>query len=88
MKLINISKIVFCSALVLGLNSACNKKLDQEPKQSIDAPTAIQNATDLEALIVGAYSVMGGGALYGTNLLMVPETQASWYPDATEIDAK
>jgi hypothetical protein len=68
----------------VGLNSACNKKLDQEPKQSIDAVTAIENATDLEALIVGSYSVMGGGALYGTNLLMIPETQSSWYPDATE----
>jgi len=84
MKLINISKIIFCSTLVVGLNSACNKKLDQKPKQSIDAQNAIENATDLEALIVGAYSVMGGGALYGTNLLMCPETQASWYPDINE----
>lgn len=56
---------------------ACNKKLDIEPKQSIDAATAITSAEDVEAAVVGAYSIMGGPNLYGTNLLMVPDLLAS-----------
>ncbi len=84
MRLNNISKWVAGAVMVAVLASSCDKKLDVVPRQSIDAVNAIENATDLEAAVVGMYSVMGGGALYGTNLLMVPETQASWYPDATE----
>ncbi len=82
MKHRNIIKLLFCLVMVLGMNMSCSKKLDLEPRQSIDATTAIQTPEDVEAAVIGAYSVMGGGALFGTNLLMVPETQASYYPNS------
>lgn len=81
MRLNNISKIVFCAALTIGVSTACNKKLDLEPRQSIDASTAIQTTADVEAAVVGAYSVMGGGALYGCNLLLYPDIMASAFPN-------
>lgn len=84
MKQTTIYKILFCSVLTLGVVTACNKKLDLSPRQNIDATTAIQTAADVEAAVVGAYSVMGGGALYGTNLLMVSETQASYFPNTEQ----
>ena len=63
--------------LMLFMQIGCTKILDITPEQSIDAETAIENDQDAEALIVGAYSIMGGGALYGTNLLMIPDLLAS-----------
>lgn len=75
MKLKNISKFIYCTSIAFCIVS-CDKRLDVVPKQNIDAATAIQTPADVEGAIVGAYSIMGGGALYGTNLLMVPELQA------------
>lgn len=61
----------------LVLVQSCTKKLDLQPRQSIDAATALTSATDVEAAVIGAYSVLAGGALYGTNLLMLPDLQAA-----------
>ena len=68
--------------LVTGF-TACKKALDVEPAQTIDAGTALENDQDLNSLIVGGYSIMGGGSLYGTNLIMLAdllgsETTCSW----------
>jgi tetratricopeptide (TPR) repeat protein len=57
--------------------ASCDKKLDLQPKQSIDATTAITNTEDVEAAVVGAYSIMASGSLYGTNLFMMPDLLAS-----------
>lgn len=79
MKLVNISKALLCIVLLVGVQTACNKKLDVSPRQSVDGATAIETSTDLEAAVVGMYSIMGGGSLYGTDLLMNPEIQASYF---------
>lgn len=50
--------------------SSCEKTLEVEPSQSIDAGTALQNDQDVTSAIIGCYSVMGGGALFGTNFFM------------------
>jgi tetratricopeptide (TPR) repeat protein len=50
--------------------SSCEKTLEVEPSQSIDASTALQNDQDVNSAVIGCYSVMGGGALFGTNLFM------------------
>jgi hypothetical protein len=48
-------------------------------------PTPLSQTTaDVEAAVVGAYSVMGGGALYGTNLLMYPDIMASYFPNTEQ----
>ncbi len=62
--------------LLLSLNS-CDKKLDIEPKQSIDAADALTTAADVESAVVGTYSIMGAGSLYGTSLFMLADLQAS-----------
>jgi len=80
MKLIN--KLFLLLMLATGF-TACEKALDVDPAQTIDAGTALENDQDVNSLIVGGYSVMGGGSLYGTNLLMLAdllgsETVATW----------
>jgi starch-binding outer membrane protein, SusD/RagB family len=72
-------KIITTVLLALMVVS-CDKKLDIEPKQTIDSKTALATPDDVDAAMVGCYSIMGGGALYGCNLLMNPELQASFYP--------
>ncbi|MFL5773337.1 MAG: RagB/SusD family nutrient uptake outer membrane protein [Flavisolibacter sp.] len=69
-----IIKIFTLSLLCLA---ACNKKLDISPKQSVDATVALTTPDDVESAIVGAYSILGHGALYGTNLFMLADLQAS-----------
>lgn len=71
-----INKLVFILMLIVTF-SACKKVLDVEPQQSIDAASALQNDQDVNSLIVGGYSIMGGGNLYGTNLLMLPDLLGS-----------
>jgi hypothetical protein len=55
----------------------CKKTLDQTPQQSVPISKAIEIPDDVESAMIGAYSIMGGGALYGTNLNLVPELLAS-----------
>lgn len=74
----SISKyILFASIASMTLLSSCSKKLELEPRQSIDAATAIRTAQDLESAVIGGYSVLGGGALYGNNMNMLPELLSS-----------
>lgn len=74
MKKILIPVLLF---LTVAFITSCKKILEVNPEQSINAATAIENDQDVEALTIGAYSLMGGGALYGTNLFMVPDLLAS-----------
>lgn len=69
--------------MTLGL-TACDKKLDIEPRQSVDAETALSSAQDIESALIGAYGVFSGtgggladGELYGTNLLLLPDMLAA-----------
>jgi tetratricopeptide (TPR) repeat protein len=66
--------IKFSSIAMIALTIAsCDKKLDIEPRQSVDAATAIENTDDVEAAVVGSYALLGGPALYGTNLLLLAD---------------
>ena len=56
---------------------SCDKELDVRPKQSIDASTALTTASDVDAALIGTYSLMSAGSLYGTNLFMIADLQAS-----------
>lgn len=64
-------------AFLAVLTTSCDKKLDFEPRENIDATTALESSTDIRSAIIGAYSIMGGGALYGTNLNVLPELLGS-----------
>ncbi len=69
-------KILLLISTVTILHTACNKQLDIEPQQSVDASDAIKTPENVDAAAIGMYSLLGNGALYGTNLLMLPELQA------------
>jgi hypothetical protein len=57
--------------------TSCDKKLDIEPMQSVDALTALETDQDFQSAVVGAYSILGEGSLYGTNLIILPDLLAS-----------
>ncbi len=56
---------------------SCDKELDVKPKQSIDASTALTTAADVDAAVIGTYSLLSAGSLYGTNLFLLADLQAS-----------
>lgn len=75
MKRNNIYKFVFTAALALNLAS-CDSKLDINPTTEVDATTALETDGDFKSAVVGAYSILARGALYGTNLNIMAELQA------------
>lgn len=75
MKRNNIYKYFFTAALALSFAS-CDKKLDINPTTEVDATTALETDGDFKSAVVGAYSVLAGGALYGTNFNIMAELQA------------
>ncbi len=70
------SAAVLTLGLALGL-TACNKQLDIEPQQSIDATTALTNEANVGSAVVGLYAQIGNANLYGTDLILVPELLAA-----------
>lgn len=70
-------KILTLLSTVILLQVACSKKLDIEPQQNVDAADAIKTPENVDAAAIGMYSLLGHGALYGTNLFLLPELQAS-----------
>jgi starch-binding outer membrane protein, SusD/RagB family len=69
-KKIYISLAITGCIAVLG---SCNKKLDVDPRQSVELGTTFKNEEEIEQGIIGCYSLMGAAALYGTDLNIVPE---------------
>lgn len=71
-------KQLIYSLAVLTLSlAACDKKLEINPFQTIDATTALTSAQDVESAIIGAYAHLGNAAMYGTNFNLLAELQAS-----------
>ncbi|MCR5888952.1 RagB/SusD family nutrient uptake outer membrane protein [Hymenobacter sp. J193] len=58
--------------LTLGLMS-CEKQLDIDPQQSVDAATALDTPEGVESAIIGAYARMDLPESYGTNLLLLAD---------------
>jgi len=71
------NKLILLLTFTVILFASCKKVLEVEPRQTIDAGAALENDQDVNSLVVGGYSVLGGGSLYGTNLLMVPDLLGS-----------
>ena len=76
MKRNSIYKLALSALLVVSLG-ACDKKLDINPTTTVDASTALETDGDFTSAVVGAYRILAGGALYGTNLNIMAELQAS-----------
>lgn len=69
--------LVFLGVITALTFGSCIKELEIDPVQSIDASMALETADDLESALVGAYGILHGGALYGTNLNLVSELLGS-----------
>lgn len=66
-------------SLCLGLLlMACDDGLEIAPDNSIESGQALETSSDVEALLVGAYDVLGDGDLYGGNLLRDAELIATF----------
>jgi starch-binding outer membrane protein, SusD/RagB family len=65
MKIYN--KLIFSVAFGLILTS-CSDKLDVKPVDSVDAITAVQTSSDVEALLTGAYDSMTDADVLGGNI--------------------
>lgn len=63
--------------LTLGLSTGCEKQLDLQPQQQVDATLALNTPEGVQAAVVGAYARLGQPQLYGANFLLVPDLLAS-----------
>jgi starch-binding outer membrane protein, SusD/RagB family len=62
-------KTKYILLLILALVWGCDDKLDIKPLNNISSAQALSTSGDVEALIVGAYSFLGDGDVYGGNIL-------------------
>jgi starch-binding outer membrane protein, SusD/RagB family len=61
------NKLIFSVAFGLILTS-CSDKLDVKPVDNVDAITAVQTSSDVEALLTGAYDSMTDADVLGGNI--------------------
>lgn len=73
----NLHKSLYITLAAGLLFSSCNSKLDIEPTQSISPEVALSTPADVRNALIGAYTVIAEPALYGTNLVMIPDLYAS-----------
>jgi len=74
----NIIKYITIPAVAVALTlGSCGKKLEIEPVDDISAEKALSTPADVNNALTGAYTIIAEGALYGTNLVMVPDLFAS-----------
>lgn len=64
-------------ALVVS-GAACEKRLDIEPKQSVDQSLALNTSSDVEAALIGAYQRAGDGDVLGGNAFVNAELLGSF----------
>lgn len=72
----NYKNILAASIFLLSISS-CKKQLEIEPKQSISSSVALSSTADVQNALIGAYTVLARGDLYGTNLVFIPDVYAS-----------
>lgn len=89
----NNSFILIIAAFTLLIATSCEKQLDIDPTQSIDENQALLTSSDVEAALVGTYSDLGDGDVYGGTLfvggeLLASSTELNWsgtYQTLTQI---
>lgn len=74
MKKIKIYITAFSTILLLG---ACNKELNLNPSDQIEADKAILTATDVQSTLIGAYNRMSLTDLYGGRVFLEPDLMAT-----------
>jgi starch-binding outer membrane protein, SusD/RagB family len=71
-KYINLPLLLLVN-LVLLMNTSCEKQLDTEPRQSIEASTALSSREAVEATITGIYAQLKNPRQYGRDLITHPD---------------
>jgi starch-binding outer membrane protein, SusD/RagB family len=74
--MMKLKKLAIIILAVGSMATACTKTLDVTPQQSVNANEAIQTPEDVDQMVIGAYAIMGGPQLYGTNLFLLPDLLA------------
>jgi starch-binding outer membrane protein, SusD/RagB family len=69
------SKLILATALTFG-SVGCDKLLDIEPKQSIDAATGLSSEEAVNAAVIGVFDLMQPTRYYGRDLVAVGEALA------------
>ena len=72
----NLSKNIIVAGFLLLSMASCKKELDIQPRQSISSGVALATTADVQNALIGAYTVLATGDLYGTNLVFVPDLYA------------
>ena len=67
------SKYIIAAGLFAILATGCEKQLEIEPQQSIDASTALESRDALEAVITGLYARLKNARMYGRDMITHPE---------------
>jgi len=72
-KLIKIFSLFVIGSTIMG---GCKKALEIEPRQSIDAATALNSPDNVNAAITGIYARLKSARLYGRDLIAIPDALA------------
>ncbi|RYF21677.1 MAG: RagB/SusD family nutrient uptake outer membrane protein [Flavobacteriales bacterium] len=72
----NLAKNILTAGILLITLASCKKQLDVQPRQSISSGVALASTADVQNALIGAYTVMATGDLYGTNLVFIPDLYA------------
>ena len=72
----NFYKTGLAFASMLFVFSSCEKQLEINPRQSIDASTALTSKDAIDATITAVYATYKSARLYGRDLIAIPEVLA------------
>ena len=72
----NIAKLFILPLVCCLLLTSCEKQLETQPRQSIDAGTALTSREAIEASITSIYATLKNARLYGRDLITHPEALA------------
>jgi hypothetical protein len=72
----NFLKTGLAFASLLFVFSSCEKQLEINPRQSIDASTALNTKDAIDATITSVYATYKSARLYGRDLIALPEALA------------
>ncbi|HET9747494.1 MAG TPA: RagB/SusD family nutrient uptake outer membrane protein, partial [Chitinophagaceae bacterium] len=70
------SKYIITAGLISILATGCEKQLDIDPRQSIDASTALTSRDAIEAVLTGVYARLKSARMYGRDFITHPEALA------------
>src|SRR5690349_8416187 len=84
-RLMNMKKKIVILISSIALLTSCGDMLDVKPVNTIDASTAVSTSKDVEALVVGAYTFLGDGDVYGGNLQRDAELIADPFNASSEL---